>query len=147
MVNASDPSIENCFFHSYFFLYIVRVVRIRYACSQGPEEELLVEVMGGAVVWVNEFAALFALKVFAHLQVANRDQLFTGKLLLSYPTLTSSALCGHPPTVEISRSVADRYSTRAKRFVRCPFYTKSAHLHHPLSLRNVYENQPKLANP
>ena len=24
------------------------------------------------------------------------------------------------------------YSTRAKVFVRCPFYTKSAHLHHPL---------------
>ena len=35
----------------------------------------------------------------------------------------------------------DSYSTRAKRFVRCPFYTKSAHLHHPLSLHNVYENQ------
>ena len=35
------------------------------------------------------------------------------------------------------------YSTRTKGFVRCPFYTKSAHLHHPLSLRNVYENQRK----
>jgi len=36
-----------------------------------------------------------------------------------------------------------RYSTKTKLFVRCPFYTKSAHLHHPLSLRNVYKNQGK----
>jgi len=35
------------------------------------------------------------------------------------------------------------YSTRAKVFVRCPFYTKSAHLHHHISLHNVYENQRK----
>jgi len=35
------------------------------------------------------------------------------------------------------------YSTKAKVFVRCPFYTKSAHLDHPLLLRNVYENQRK----
>ena len=36
-----------------------------------------------------------------------------------------------------------KYSTRAKRFVRPPFYTKSVILHHPLTLRNVYENQRK----
>jgi len=32
------------------------------------------------------------------------------------------------------------YSTRAKRFVRCPFYTKSSRLRHPPPGHNLYEN-------
>ena len=47
------------------------------------------------------------------------------------------------PLSPLKCSLGDIYSTRTKGFVRCPFYTKSAHIHHPLTLRNIYENQRK----
>ena len=46
-----------------FLLYnniiIIRVVRIRYACPQGFEEELLFEAVGEAAMWMKEFSGLF----------------------------------------------------------------------------------------
>ena len=35
------------------------------------------------------------------------------------------------------------YSTRTKRFVRCPFYTKSSRLRHPPPGHNLYKNPQK----
>jgi len=35
------------------------------------------------------------------------------------------------------------YSTKAKRFLRCPFYTKSSRLCHPPPGHNLYENPQK----
>jgi len=43
VINTNDPGIENCSFHGSFFLCIIQLVRIRYACP-------LVVVAGGEAV-------------------------------------------------------------------------------------------------
>ena len=53
---------------------------------------------------------------------------------------------GGAVTFAVGMTKIVQYDTRTKGFVRCPFYTKSAHIHHPLSLHNVYENQRKFVH-